>query len=161
VNRLTLIPSHCELCSSGLYRRKYATVETRTTVGAATARLCGPCADLIGDGPRRPIVLVADTLPLLADADAAAYLAAQAWTPAKTVPEYPHEYVLLPRSADLLTHLRVVRFIRHHGDRRQWMPGDGPAAGRKVWCHYWRSGEHEHWTQPSLADPILNRKPAR
>jgi hypothetical protein len=155
-----MIPTYCELCSSGLYRRKYAAIETATTVGTATARLCGQCADLIGTGPRRRIVPVADTLPLIAEADAAAYLAAQNWTPARTVPEYPHEYVLLARSADPLMHLRVVRFIRDTGDRRQWTPGDGPAAGRKVWCHYWKSGDHEHWTQPSEADPILNRKPS-
>lgn len=147
----------CELCSTGLYQRKMAVVQTATKVGAATARLCMDCADLIGTGWRTPLIPVADDLPLLDDADATRYLEAQRWTTARTAPEYPHAYVLLSRSADPLTHLRTVRLIRLEGERRQWTPATGPAAGRKVWCHYWRSGPFEYWTQPSLADPILNR----
>jgi len=84
-----LVPTPCEWCSTGAYRRKTAEVVTATTVGGATARLCGGCADAIGAGPRTPIVPVADTLPLLAAADAASYLAGQEWTTARTVPEYP------------------------------------------------------------------------
>ena len=154
-----LVPAPCEWCSTGLYRRKTAEVLTATTVGGATARLCGACADAIGAGPRTPIVLVADTLPLLAAAGAASYLAGQEWARARTVPEYPHEYLLLSRSADPLTHLRVVRLIRELGERRKWSPASGPAAGRSVWCCYWRAGKYEHWTQPGRTDPILNRKP--
>jgi hypothetical protein len=67
---------------------------------------------------------------------------------------------LLSRSTDPLTHLRVVRWIRQTGERHQWAPGDGPAAGKRVWCHYWTAGDHEYWTQPSRTDPILNRKAA-
>jgi hypothetical protein len=155
-----LVSAPCEWCSTGLYQRKTAEVLTATTVGGATARLCGACADAIGTGPRTPLVPVADTLPLLEPAEAAAYLRRQKWARARTVPEYPHEYLLLNRSTDPLTHLRVVRWIRQTGERRQWAPSDGPAAGKRVWCHYWTAGKYEHWTQPSRTDPILNRKAA-
>jgi hypothetical protein len=155
-----LAPTPCEWCSTGLYQRKMARFQVATTVGGATARLCADCAELIGDGPHALIVPVADSYRQLYDAEAALYLAEQTWTAARTVPEYPHEYLLLTRSTAPLTHLRAVRFIRARGDRRQWAPASGPAAGRKVWCHYWTSGEYLHWTQPSEADPILNRKPA-
>ena len=156
-----LAPTACEWCSTGFYQRKMARWQTRTKVGGATARLCDDCAEAIGDGPRARLVPVAETaLPLPTEEAVAAYLAAETWTTARTVPEYPHAYLLLARSSDPLMHLRVVRFIRERGERRQWAPKDGPAAGRRVWCHYWTSGEWEHWTQPSAADPILNRKPA-
>jgi hypothetical protein len=152
-----LSPTPCEWCSTGLFQRKMAVVLTATTVGTATARLCMDCADAIGEGWRTPIRPVADTLDLL-DADAAeAYLTAAEWRNARTVPDHPHAYVLLSRSADPLAHLRVVRFIRETGERRQWSPGDG---GPRVWCHYHRADPWLYWTQPSQADPILNRRAA-
>ena len=155
-----LAPTPCDWCSTGLYQRKMARWMAATTVGAATARLCDDCADLIGDGPRMRLVPVADAYRQLYDAEVGLYLAEQtAWTKARTAPEYPHEYLLVTRSTAPLTHLRTVRFIRANGERRQWAPSSGPAAGRKVWCHYWTSGEYQHWTQPSEADAILNRKP--
>jgi hypothetical protein len=157
-----LLTTPCEWCSTGLYQRRMAVVAvTLDSLAGATARLCMTCADAIGgDAWRTPVVPVADALPLIEPHDAAIYLATQTWTPARSVPEYPHEYVLLTRSTDPVMHLRTARWIRENGERRQWSPAAGPAAGRRVWCHYWRSGGYEHWTQPSEADPILNRKPA-
>jgi len=158
-----LTPTPCEWCSTGFYQRKMAVFYTETRVGGAVAKLCEACDAAIGRPGtlRARLVPVADAArPLPDEATVAGYLAAETWTNARTVPEYPHAYLLLARSTDPLMHLRVVRFIRERGERRQWAPKDGPAAGRKVWCHYWTSGEWEHWTQPSAADPILNRKPA-
>lgn len=97
---------------------------------------------------------VADTLPLPTEGAVAGYLAAEFWTLARTVPEYPHEYLLLTRSNDPLMHLQVVGFIRERGERRQWPPKDGPAAGKRVWCHYWTAGGYLHWTQPALTDHV-------
>lgn len=152
-----LTPTPCEWCSTGLYQRKLAEILTATTVLGATARLCAACADLIGHGPRVALIPAAELLEQIDTVTAAGYLGGQPWTPARSVPEYPHEYLLLSRSTDPGTHLRVVRLIRGEGERRKWSPPSGPAAGRSVWCHYWRVGTHEYWTQPSLADPIINR----
>lgn len=153
---VVLLPSPCEWCSTGLYRRRNA--EIQATVFGATARLCATCAKGLGvTGP--PLAYLADTLPMLAVGELALYLQDAAWTTAKTVPEYPHQYLLLSKSPDPLTHLRAVRYIRANGERREWSPTSGPAAGRMVWCHYWASPTHLHWTQPSRHDPILNRKP--
>ena len=159
IEELSLLVTPCEWCSTGLYQRRMAVVAVRVErAGGATARLCMQCADdIAGDAWRTPIVPVAESLPLIEEAEAAAYLARQKWTVARTAPEYPHEYLLLSRSTDPLLHLRTGRLIRETGERRQWTPTTGPAAGRRVWCHYWRSGAYEHWTQPSAADPIINR----
>src|SRR5262245_17916970 len=154
---VVLNPVPCEWCSTGFYQRKMAAVQTRTKLGT-TARLCVDCAVVIGEGQPAPLIPVADTLNRLSIRAVATYLTGQKWTTAKTVPEYPHQYVLLSRSTDPLGHLRTVRFIRERGERRQWAPSDGPAAGRRVWCSYWPLGEHLYWTQPSAADPILNRR---
>jgi hypothetical protein len=155
---VVLLTGWCEWCSTGLYKRRSAELEVFAEFGAYV-RLCRICAEKI-PGPRLPLVPIAATLPMLEPAEVAAYLAAQTWTPAKSVPEYPHSYVLLSRSADPLTHLRVHRFIRAKGERRQWKPATGPAAGSHVWCHYWTAGDYEYWSQPAISDPILNRKPA-
>jgi hypothetical protein len=81
--------------------------------------------------------------------EVAEYLAAQEWTYAKTMPKWPHEYVLWRRSADLHGHLRVVAFIREHGEKRRW-------RGR---VHsYWQPGDGwEYWTMRDF-DTILNRR---
>ena len=85
----------------------------------------------------------------LASAPAAAqvrkYLAAQTWVYARTMPKWPHEYILLKRSTDPWMHLRAVAVIRANGERRRfhayWQPDDG----------------FEYWTMRSC-DTILNRR---
>jgi hypothetical protein len=156
----TLIPTPCEWCSTGLFQRRMATWQIElASVGRATARLCDKCADA-HDGPRTPLLPIADILDVPGMADVNRYLAAAQWTDARTVPEYPHAYLLLSRSADPVMHLRAGRWIRQFGARRPWAPGDGPAAGKRVWCSYHDAGEFTYWTQPSPADPILNRRAA-
>ena len=46
------------------------------------------------------------------DYDPRPYIAANEWTFASTMPENPHEYVLLRNSSDWREHLRFLRWIR-------------------------------------------------
>jgi hypothetical protein len=155
VTRTVLVRPECPWCWS-YYKQVPATVECATAIGA-TAMLCDACAAKVGRGPLTPVRDVAHAHPLLSDAEAAAYLTgAEAWTFAKSVPGQPHEYLLLARSADPLTHLRTVRFIRHHGDRRSWTV---PGTKTRLWCSYWTpdGSSLEYWTQPRALEQILNR----
>ncbi len=147
--RIVLARPACEWCSSP-YRFKAATLEVAVPIGDATARLCDECAGNF-DGPRALLVPAADAAPLITGADAAAYVAAEFWTLARTVPEDPHEYLLLRTSHDPWMHLRVLRFIKMAGERRQW-PRD------RAWYHYWRSGGYEYWGMPRESDTLLNRR---
>jgi hypothetical protein len=152
---VVMVPRPCEWCSTGLYQRRRAEVQTPTRAGLA--RLCLTCAAAIGAGPAAPLVPIADELPLIGEDDAAFYVGGHTWTEAKTA-DYPHAYLLLTSSRDPVMHLRVVRFIRETGERRRWAPTSGPAAGRKMTCSYWQCGDFDYWTMPSQFDPILNRK---
>ena len=91
----------------------------------------------------------------LASAPAAAqvrkYLAAQTWVYARTMPKWPHEYVLLKRATDPWLHLRVVAYVRQRGEHRYFAPS------RRVHS-YWQAGDGwEYWTMRA-ADTILNRR---
>lgn len=70
------------------------------------------------------------------------------WTFAKTMPKWPHEYVLVWLSPDPWLHLRVVAFIRAVGERRRW---------GHHFHHYWTWGDHEYWAMPPR-ETILNRR---
>jgi hypothetical protein len=147
--RLVIARPPCEWCSSP-YRPKTATVETATTVGGASARLCDDCADTIGTGLRVALVDAAKNAPLLTANSAAAYVATETWTYAKSVPNEPHEYLLLARSTDPATHLRVIRYIRETGERRRW-------ARDRRWYHYWPEAGHEYWAMGD-SETMLNRR---
>lgn len=151
--RYVLVRPPCDWCSSP-YRPKTATVECATVVGGAVARLCDGCADRIGDGPRTRLLDAAEAHDRITEAEAAAYLAAAKFTYAKTVPQDPHEYLLLSRSADPVTHLRVIRLIRAIGEPRLWkLPGGG---GRGTYL-YWQSGGWEYWPLGE-SETVLNRR---
>ena len=148
---LVLARQPCEWCSA-YYKTIPATVQTATTLGGATARLCDTCADRIGAGPRTTLVVAADCAPPLTAAEVAAYLEGAAeWTFAKTVPDQPHEYALHHRSKDPWLHLRVVAHIRAHGERRRW-----PVT--RTWHHYLQVGGWLYWTMAKDTDLILNRR---
>jgi hypothetical protein len=147
---LVLARQPCEWCSA-YYKTIPATVQTATTLGGATARLCDACAAKIGAGPRTALVVAADRAPPLAAAEVAAYLEAQTWTFAKTVPGQPHEYALHHRSTDPWAHLRVIAYIRAHGERRRW-------AVTRTWHHYLEVGDWLYWTMARDTDLILNRR---
>jgi hypothetical protein len=143
--RLVMCLPPCMWCTD-----KDATVEIFTKLGCL-ADLCAEDAELLR-APRRtgrPIAVAASAGPLVPAEVVAEYLAAQTWTYAKSMPRWPHEYVLLRRSTDPQAHLNAVAFIRAHGEARRW--------GRKT-HHYWQPGDgREYWTMRE-SDTILNRR---
>jgi hypothetical protein len=138
----------CSLC-----RDKIATVEV--TCWGWLAWLCEDCADRYADpgAPRRELHAGPAEPPLPTEAEAGAYVEAQAWKRARPTfrgrPQAPHEYVLIWRSTDPAMQLRVLAFIREHGVRRRY--------GRD-WHHYWQPGDgYEYW-DINAQETILNRR---
>ena len=150
--RLILARPACEWCSAP-YKFTAAVVELSLAFSAdATARVCAACAaEYFPTRPLRALVPVADAAPLLGAREAASYVKAQTWTTARTVPEDPHQYLLLRASTDPWTHLRLIRYIRETGERRLW-PRD------RTWYSYWRSGGHEYWGMPRESETLINRR---
>jgi hypothetical protein len=72
------------------------------------------------------------------------------------MPKWPHEYVLLWRSHDPWTHLRVLAYIRARGEERPWN-GRWGAAEIHV---YWRNPEdgREYWAMPAEKGTVINRE---
>jgi hypothetical protein len=155
--RYVLIRPPCDWCSSP-YRPKTATIETATTVGGAIARLCADCAEVIGDPPYTRLLDAAEAVDLITADQAAAYLAAHPWTYAKTVPEDPHEYLLIHRSADPWMHLRVIRYIRETGERRKWRHPRGAGSGTYA---YWAPGDGWEYWPLGDSETVLNRRKPR
>jgi hypothetical protein len=116
----------------------------------AWASLCDACREQIS-GPALPIAEAPAVPPLISADEAVKYLHGQEWKYARTMPKWPHWYVLARRSTDLWAHLRTVALIRAEGERRYFKP-----ASR--WHHYWKCcPEHEVWTMRPH-DTILNRR---
>jgi hypothetical protein len=143
VKLVLLIPA-CSFC----YERD-AVFEV-VTVWGCWASLCPACAGRFDSGREEPALLKAGAAvePLLTAAEAGAYVESQHFVYAKTMPKWPHEYVLLWKSTAPWTQLRVLAFIRAVGERRRW--------GRN-WHTYWTHGEHEYWAMRST-ETILNRR---
>jgi len=84
--------------------------------------------------------------------EAVAFIEAQEWTRAQPTlhgrRQAPHEYCLIWKSTDPWMQLRVLAFIRGHGERRRW--------GRNFHT-YWIHGEYEYWAMPER-ESILNRR---
>lgn len=149
--RYVLARPSCELCSAP-YRAVTATLEVQTGIGGATARLCADCAaPFLSFAPVVELVPAADAVPLITGADADAYVSGQRWTVARTVPDDPHEYLLLRASTDQWMHLRFLRFVKYAGERRQW-PRD------RRWYSYWRSAGFEYWPMPGESETLINRR---
>jgi hypothetical protein len=123
----------------------------------AWAMLCTACRDQIGGLPVLPLEEVPAREPLISEQEARDYCAAQRWKFARSMPEWPHEYVLLNpgrqpgHSTDPWMHLRVVAFIRAVGQKRWFAPS------RRLHA-YWQPGDGtEVWTLRPV-DTILNRQ---
>lgn len=123
----------------------------------AWANLCDACRDQIGGDPILALQEAPAREPLITAAEARRYLASQRWKPARTMPEYPHEYLLLDpgrqpgHSTDPWLHLRTVAFIRERGQKRWFAPS------RRIHS-YWQPGDGtEVWTLRPV-DTILNRQ---
>jgi len=115
------------------------------------AHLCASCSRKLRDpaAPIRYLVPGAARLqPLPTPEEAGAYVESQEFTYARTMPKYPHEYVLIWKSTDPWMQFRVLALIREIGDRRKW--------GRN-WHHYWTWGEYEYWAMRPR-ETILNRR---
>jgi hypothetical protein len=83
------------------------------------------------------------------DYDPRPYIAANFWTFASTMPENPHEYLLLRNSTDWREHLRMLRWVRR-GEREKWR--DGKIYSYRVVDRRWR-----YWAL-GPNDSILNRE---
>jgi hypothetical protein len=140
-----LIP-RCGLCD------KDATVET--IAWGCRADLCAEHADQYADHrqPRRTLRAGPAALPLLSEDEAGLYVESQTYRRARPVyrgrPQAPHEYLLARRSPDPWTQLRLLAFIREHGERRRFSGSYHP---------YWTWGDYEYW-ELSPQDTILNRR---
>jgi hypothetical protein len=80
--------------------------------------------------------------------DPTSYIEAQDWVFAKTMPENPHEYVLIRRSTDWRAHLRFLHWIRVWGEDEVF----------KGWHYQCRTvGEWRYWAL-GPNDTIINRR---
>jgi hypothetical protein len=97
------------------------------------------------------VALLRDVLPNPpADYDPRPYVAAQAWTFAKTMPDNPHEYVLIRKSTDWRAHLCVLSWLRAHGEVEKFM-------GR---TYRFRTVDDHHYWVLGPSDTIINRRKA-
>lgn len=69
------------------------------------------------------------------------YIASQAWARAKTVPEFPHEYLPLSRSTDRAGHLAFLKLVRHKGRDERFADYERPWRYLTIdGFDYWVSG---------------------
>jgi hypothetical protein len=125
-----------------------------TTAFGVRADLCAEHASQYGaDALSRPLRAGPAALPLPTGAEAGAYVESQAYRRARPTylgrPQAPHEYVLLRRSTDPWTQLRVLAFIREHGERRRFQGS---------YHRYWTWGDYEYWELQPAWNTILNRR---
>jgi len=80
--------------------------------------------------------------------DPVPYIEAQSWVFARTMPDNPHEYVLLRRSTDWREHLRFLLWIRVHGEVERF-------KGRSY--RYRTVGQFRYWAL-GPDDTIINRR---
>jgi hypothetical protein len=96
------------------------------------------------------MALLRDTLP--ADPgetyDPTAYIEAQDWVFAKTMPQNPHEYALIRRSTDWREHLRFLHWIRVWGEDEVF---------KGLHYQYRTIGGWRYWAL-GLNDTIINRR---
>lgn len=72
------------------------------------------------------------------------------WTFAKSMPKFPHCYVVRANCRDNEEFTKAVTFIRTAGDVRRWF---------KCFHTYYDMGEHSYWTMGNPVDTtiIINR----
>jgi hypothetical protein len=68
------------------------------------------------------------------DYDPRPYIASQTWTFARTVPQHPHEYLMMKRSSDPEEHRRFMDYLDATGE-----PGE-------FWGRTWRYVTVDEWT---------------
>lgn len=78
------------------------------------------------------------------------FIASNTWTFAKTMPQWPHWYVVRQKCSDEAEFLRAVEFIREHGQARKF--------GKHTFI-YLDVDDFTYWTlgAPVGATTIINR----
>lgn len=90
------------------------------------------------------------SLPQFEPSEAVDWIAMQSWTFAKTMPRWPHWYVVRGRCVQDSRFEDFVRLIRREGKARAW--------GNRTFI-YLRIGDWEYWTMgaPVADTTIINR----
>jgi hypothetical protein len=105
--------------------------------------------------------LTRDLFPEVSESyDPSGYIHANAWTFAKTMPQHPHEYLLIHKSTDWREHMRFLRFIVEHGELERYGGLDyfGVVVDGK---RYWRMSGRWKANGPAALNPdetIINRR---
>jgi hypothetical protein len=139
VSMLTLYPCpfHTERAAGWLVMTKWGT----------TALLCDECRAKYADetdmihASQRIVEAPHDDAPLTIGA-VRDYIDGERWVYAKTMPKWPHEYVLLRASSDPWMHLRVLGYMRQHAEWRPW------GRHRDPGLPYWRDRGRDYWSMP-------------
>jgi hypothetical protein len=101
------------------------------------------------------LALLRDVLPEdpPEDWDPRPFIEANRWTYARTMPQNPHEYLLLRKAHDWRTHLVFVRWLKVHGEIERWVDRrDYPYCTVDGW---------RYWTLLLVNDEvIINRRKA-
>ncbi len=142
---IVLVRPACGVCAN-------APATWLAAVHGAAAYLCDGCHAALRCEDSAVLREAAGEVRLLRTVDVSKYLRTAPFKFARTVPEHPHEYLLLAKSPDLWTHLRVIRFIRERGNPGRWMG--------TVYA-YWRGGDGwEYWASPPASSAPGWRAPA-
>jgi hypothetical protein len=138
----------------------------RVEVHGAAADVCDKCRGVLGAGDAAPLADAAREARRPNTAQVQRYLAAQPFKTARTVPDHPHQYLLVTASTDPWLHLRVIAYIADRGHEETWRPSPGAKGTTYT---YWRGGDGwEYWASPpasaggwrppTWAATIINRR---
>jgi hypothetical protein len=113
----------------------------------AARRVLKVIPDELADDPS--VALLRDLVPNPPeDFDPRPYIAANEWVFASTMPDHPHEYVLIRHSTDWRTHILFGRWIRRYGQVERHMGRSYRYRAVDGW-RYWVLGPN---------DTIINRR---
>jgi hypothetical protein len=132
----------CSLCTG--------TAVIAAVVFGSPACLCRACATRTEHASPLLLRAAGAAGPPPSPGEVAAFLAAQTWTSARSMPDWPHEWVMARRSTDVWMALRVIEFIRETGNRRRW---------HADWFWYWtpEGSEYEYWSM-NPGETVINRR---
>jgi hypothetical protein len=104
-------------------------------------------------------LVLPDALPLSDRTNPRRYLEGQPFRGASTVPDAPHEYLLLSRATDPVRHLRLIDLIRRTGEPGRFR---NATYAYRLWGNwvYWASPPVNWGRNPPILDSILNRRRA-
>lgn len=92
----------------------------------------------------------------MTDQEANAFVDAQTWHFAKTMPQWPHWYCLRAETPDIAAFKAFVRHIEEAGYQAEFRP-----ANRAAWAVRWYLdiGPHHYWTMDATVDQttLINR----